>query len=220
MKKLFIQRYTDNQRINHWLVVLFFGLAGFSGLALFHPNLFFLTQFFGGPQWTRIVHPYFGIVVFLLFLVMFIGFWRINLWRREDTQWVKAAPELVFKGDEAKMPPVGKYNAGQKLVFWAMALSLIVLLATGLLFWQDWFANTVPIWIQRIAVAVHALAAFIMSLTAVVHIYAAIWVKGTLRAMTQGTVSSGWAKHHHPLWYREKMEGRSTVSRPQARPGD
>ena len=207
MKKVFLQRYTDNQRINHWLVVLFFGLAGFSGLALFHPNLFFLTQFFGGPQWTRIVHPYFGIGVFLLFLLMFIGFVGANLWKRRDSEWLKASPELVLHDDEEKMPPVGKYNAGQKLVFWLMTLSLLVLLITGLLFWQAWFADSVPIWLQRVAVVLHSLAAFIMSLTAVVHIYAAIWVKGTLRAMTQGTVSAGWAKRHHSLWYRDKMEG-------------
>ena len=207
MKKLYIQRYTDNQRINHWLVVLFFGLAGFSGLALFHPNLFFLTQFFGGPQWTRIVHPYFGIVVFLLFLLMFIGFVGANLWKRRDSEWLKASPELVLHDDEEKMPPVGKYNAGQKLVFWLMTLSLLVLLLTGLLFWQAWFADSVPILVQRVAVVLHGFAAFIMSLTAVVHIYAAIWVKGTLRAMTQGTVSAGWAKRHHALWYRDKMEG-------------
>jgi formate dehydrogenase subunit gamma len=214
MKKLYIQRYTDNQRINHWLVVVCFGMAGFSGLALFHPNLFFLTQFFGGPQWTRIVHPYFGIAVFLLFFIMFIGFWRINVWRRADTAWVKAAPKMVLHANTTQMPPVHKYNAGQKMVFWLMTLSLIVLLVTGLLFWQAWFAESVPIPWQRAAVLLHAVAAFVMSLTAVVHIYAAIWVKGTLRAMTQGTVSAGWAKHHHPLWYQDKMKGASQA--PQA----
>ena len=212
MKKLYIQRYTDNQRINHWLVVVLFGLAGFSGLALFHPSLFFLTQFFGGGQWTRILHPYLGIGVFLLFLLMFFGFFSANLWRREDGQWLGAAPKLVFEGDSSQLPPVHKYNAGQKMVFWLMALSLVVLLATGVLFWQAWFAASVPIWLQRIAVLLHAVAAFVMSLTAVVHIYAAIWVKGTLRAMTQGTVSAGWAKHHHPLWYRDKMQGRTETS--------
>ena len=212
MKKLYIQRYTDNQRINHWLVVVLFGLAGFSGLALFHPSLFFLTQFFGGGPWTRILHPYLGIGVFLLFLLMFFGFFSANVWRREDGQWLKAAPKLVFEGDDSQLPPVHKYNAGQKMVFWLMALSLVVLLATGLMFWQAWFAASVPIWLQRIAVLLHAAAAFVMSLTAVVHIYAAIWVKGTLRAMTQGTVSAGWAKHHHPLWYRDKMQGRTETT--------
>lgn len=212
MKKLYLQRYTDNQRITHWLVVVLFGMAGFSGLALFHPNLFSLTQIFGGPQWTRIVHPYFGIAVFVLFLLMFLMFVGANLWRRADTQWLKDAPKLVLDNDESKMPPVGKYNAGQKLVFWSMTLCLLVLLVTGLLFWQAWFAAAVPIPVQRVAVVLHALAAFVMSLTAVVHIYAAIWVKGTLRAMTQGTVSSGWAKRHHALWYRDKVQHRADAA--------
>jgi formate dehydrogenase subunit gamma len=36
-----------------------------------------------------------------------------------------------------------------------------------------------------------------------VHIYSAIfWVRGSMRAMTRGTVTHAWARHHHPLWYR------------------
>ncbi|MDR1969269.1 MAG: formate dehydrogenase subunit gamma [Burkholderiaceae bacterium] len=200
-----IRRYTDRQRMNHWLVVLLFGLAGFSGLSLFHPSLFFLTQFFGGPQWTRIVHPYLGVAVVLLFLLGAAQLWRANLWRREDNKWLSASGHLVLRGDASKMPPAGKYNAGQKLVFWLMVGCLLALLLTGLLFWQAWFAAIVPIGLQRVAVLLHALAAFVMSLAVVVHIYAAIWVKGTMRAMTQGDVSAGWAKRHHLLWYRKKV---------------
>ena len=153
--------------------------------------------------------------LFLLFLIMFVMFVGANLWRRSDTQWVKDAPSLVLDNDESKMPPVGKYNAGQKLVFWSMTLCLLMLLATGVLFWQPWFGSTVPLPVQRAAAVLHAFAAFIMSLTVVVHIYAAIWVKGTLRAMTQGTVSAGWARHHHPLWYRDQMQGRSAKAQPK-----
>jgi formate dehydrogenase subunit gamma len=36
-----------------------------------------------------------------------------------------------------------------------------------------------------------------------VHIYAAIWVRGTLRAMWYGTVTRAWAKQHHRGWYRQ-----------------
>jgi formate dehydrogenase subunit gamma len=46
-------------------------------------------------------------------------------------------------------------------------------------------------------------ASFVLILGVIVHIYSAIfWVKGSLRAMTRGTVTHAWAKHHHPLWYR------------------
>ena len=59
------------------------------------------------------------------------------------------------------------------------------------------------------------LAAFGLILTVIVHAYAAIWVKGTVQAMTRGTVSAGWARHHHPLWYREQIQGRSAKAQPK-----
>ena len=39
----------------------------------------------------------------------------------------------------------------------------------------------------------------------IVHVYAAIWVRGTIRAMVEGVVTQTWAKKHHPRWYREVM---------------
>ena len=42
----------------------------------------------------------------------------------------------------------------------------------------------------------------------ILHVYAALfWVRGSLRAMTRGTVSRAWARHHHPLWYRRMTGG-------------
>ena len=206
--KRYLHRHSGVTRFNHWIMVILFGLAGFSGLALFHPNLFPLTGIFGGPQWTRIVHPYFGIGVFIAFLFMLARYWRDNLPTKDDAEWIKHSGDML-KGNQTAMPPVGKYNAGQKGVFWGVCICLIVLLVIGVLFWQAWFANSVPIPLQRLAVVLHALAAFIISLLVVIHIYAALWVKGTVRAMTQGTVSAGWAKQHHYLWYK-KVTGGST----------
>lgn len=209
MKKLQLQRYSAGQRSNHWAVATCFVLAAVSGFALFHPALFWLTALVGGPQWARILHPYLGIAMFVLFLGLFFAFAGANVWRKEDSQWLGSAGKLVSEGNAAQMPAVGKYNGGQKLVFWLFALCLVVLLVTGALFWQAWFAPSVPIWLQRIAVVLHALAAFGLVLTVIVHAYAAIWVKGTVQAMTRGTVSAGWARHHHPLWYREQVQGRT-----------
>ncbi len=209
MRKLQLQRYSAGQRSNHWAVVTCFVLAAVSGFALFHPALFWLTALVGGPQWARILHPYLGIAMFVLFLGLFFAFAGANVWRKEDSQWLGSAGKLVSEGNAAQMPAVGKYNGGQKLVFWLFALCLVVLLVTGALFWQAWFAPSVPIWLQHIAVVLHALAAFGLVLTVIVHAYAAIWVKGTVQAMTRGTVSAGWARHHHPLWYREQVQGRT-----------
>jgi formate dehydrogenase subunit gamma len=199
----FYQRYPDRTRMNHWAVALLFLCAGLSGLAFFHPALYFLTMFFGGGTWTRILHPFFGVLMALGFVLLFFQVWRENRWTPSDTAWVRASPRLIKTGDEHGMPPVGKYNAGQKLVFWAFGVSLLLLFVTGFVFWQPWFADFFAIPLRRIAVVVHAVSAVVLVLSVIVHVYAAIWVKGSMRAMTRGTVSEGWARRNHPLWHRE-----------------
>lgn len=207
MRKVYIERHSRSMRGNHWAVAIMFFLAGLSGFALFHPSLFFFTRLFGGPMWDRILHPWLGIVMFLLFLVMFFAGVKANAWRKEDSEWLGKVGALIGNADTSQMPKVGKFNAGQKLVFWLAAISLVVLLLTGITFWQAWFADDFSIPLQRVAVVLHAIAAFVFVLTILVHIYAAIWVKGTFRAMIRGNVSAGWAKHNHPKWYEEQIRG-------------
>jgi len=202
----YLRRYRDATRMNHWYVVLMFIAAGLSGLAFFHPSLFFFTAFFGGGQWTRILHPFFGLGMVAGFAFLFFTMWRENVLDRADREWLVKAPEML-KGNKEGMPAVGKYNAGQKLVFWAFAVSLLLLLVTGFMFWSPWFAHFFPITLRRIAVVVHAASAFVLVISVMTHIYAAIWIKGTMRAMTRGTVTEGWARLNHPLWHRKMTRG-------------
>jgi len=198
-----IRRYSDRFRLAHWAVVLLFFCAALSGMAMFHPALFPLSMLFGGGPWTRILHPFLGVLMAFGFVFLFVPVWRENLWKPRDTAWIKAAPHLVKTGDERGMPPPGKYNAGQKLVFWAFGICLVLLFATGFVFWQPWFADYFPIWLRRVAVVVHAASAVVLVLSMIAHAYAALWVKGTMQAMTRGTVTDGWARQNHPLWHQE-----------------
>ncbi len=197
-----IRRYRDGDRMNHWFVAIMFFLAGLSGLAFFHPSLFFFSNLFGGGQWTRILHPFLGLFMVLGFLGLFFKLWRQNVINARDREWGRNAGRML-RGDKSGMPPAGKYNYGQKLVFWLMVLSLLVLVVTGFMFWRPWFAPFFSIDVMRIAVLLHSIAAVVLVLTVIVHIYAAIWVKGTMRAMTRGTVTENWARLNHPLWYEE-----------------
>lgn len=201
-----IRRYEDGTRMNHWAIVLLFFCAALTGLAFFHPSMYFFTALFGGGTWSRILHPYFGLVMALCFFIMFFGLWRENTLNRADREWLAKSGEM-FRGNKEAMPDVGKYNAAQKLVFWAMAGSLLVLLFTGFVFWHAWFPDF-PIWARRLSVVLHAVSAVVLVLTVIVHIYAAIWVKGTMRAMTRGTVTRGWASANHQLWHRDMTKGK------------
>lgn len=207
MSTRYIQRYSDRDRLNHWAIALLFVLAAVSGLAFFHPSLFFLGTLVGGGVWARILHPFLGVAMFLSFLGLFFKLWRENLLNAADKEWQKHSLDML-KGDKSKMPPVGKYNAGQKGVFWLMSVCLLVLLVTGVMFWQPWFAGSFPITLRRIAVLLHSASAVALVLGVIMHVYAAIWVKGTVRAMTRGTVSAGWAKQNHALWFDEMTKGK------------
>jgi len=202
-----LQRYEDRDRMNHWFIALMFVLAGLSGLAFFHPSLFFFSHLFGGGPWARILHPFMGVLMFLSFLGLFLRLWRQNVMTDGDREW-RAKMGDMLRGDKSGMPPVGKYNAGQKMVFWAMAGSLAVLLVTGLMFWRPWFAPYFPVGALRAAVLLHSISAVLLIISTIVHVYAAIWVKGTVRAMTRGTVSESWARLNHPLWHRDMTQGK------------
>lgn len=201
-----IRRYQDGDRMNHWFIALTFVLAALSGLAFFHPAFFFLSHLFGGGSWARILHPLLGVLMAAGFLVLFLKLWRDNVVNDADRAWKKHMGKML-RGDKAGMPPVGKYNYGQKLVFWAMSLSLLVLVVTGVMFWRPWFAPYFPVDVMRVAVLLHSIAAVVLILATFAHVYAALWVKGTVRAMTRGTVTEGWAKANHPLWHQEVSKG-------------
>src|SRR3979411_2333875 len=80
-----VDRYTRGARINHWITATRLVLLAISGLALFHPSLYFLTALFGGGQLTRAIHPFIGVVLFFGFFALFFRFWRANLWVRDDS---------------------------------------------------------------------------------------------------------------------------------------
>lgn len=197
-----IRRYKDGERLHHWIVAVTFILLAMSGLALFHPSLYWLTNLFGGGQWTRILHPFIGLVMFVSVMVLMVRFWRHNLVNRDDLRWIRYLPDALHKR-EGRLPPVGRYNAGQKIIYWSTVIGMFLLLFSGLIMWQPYFAPVFPIGLVRFAILVHAFSAILLMMVIILHIYAAIWVKGSLQAMVRGTVSRTWAKKHHPLWYRE-----------------
>ena len=197
-----VSRYRGITRLNHWVTAGSLILLLLSGLALFHPALYFLTGIFGGGATTRWLHPFVGVLLFFSFLLLFLQLWRLNLPRPEDTTWVANIGEVV-KGNEEKLPELGKYNAGQKFVFWSMSGLIVVLIVTGLMIWQQYFPDLVTIPTRRIALLVHSLAAIGITLVFILHVYAAIWTRGTIRAMTRGNVTGGWAWRHHRKWLRE-----------------
>jgi formate dehydrogenase subunit gamma len=206
-------RNTTAARVNHWITGGCFVLLLLSGLAMFHPMLFFLSSLFGGGQWTRAVHPWIGAVLLVSYAGLIVQFWRDNFWTRADLAWIGAIGR-VLANEEEGVPEVDRFNAGQKFVFWAMALLVPVLFLSGIVSWDVYFSAYTTIEQQRTALLIHSLAAIAAIIVWIIHVYAAIWVKGSFRSMTAGRVTPGWAWRHHRRWLRSLAATGSSGPRP------
>jgi len=206
MSEQLVTRYTSRQRANHWVVAISFILLALSGLALFHPAFFFLTNLLGGGTWSRILHPFIGVVLAISFFAFAIRLWGQNKITAADREWQKHLGDILCNRAK-QLPEIGKYNIGQKYLFWTLVITIALLLVSGIVIWQPWFTPKFPIAVVRLAALLHALFGFVGILAIIVHVYSAYWTKGSIRAMTRGTVTAVWAKHHHPAWYKDVSKG-------------
>ena len=199
-----VQRFNFTERIVHWVAAVTFVVLLLSGLALSYPSLYWLTALLGGGAATRFLHPWIG-AVFSVSLVAMVVLWvKDMVITRRDREWLGAVKHYATHESD-KVPAAGKYNAGQKIFFWAMAVLGVVFLASGIVLW---FPESFPRWLRATSRFAHILAALGGGLFLIVHIYlGTIALPGTARGMLFGRVSRAWAKHHHLLWYRDEAEG-------------
>jgi formate dehydrogenase subunit gamma len=210
-----IVRNNTIARINHWITGGCFVLLVLSGLAMFHPLLFWFSELFGGGQWTRAVHPWIGTVLLISYLGLIVQFWHDNLPSRDDVKWLEKIGRVLVN-DEEGVPEVPRFNAGQKFVYWSMAFLVPVLFLTGLVIWDVYFSSYTSIESQRIALLIHSLGAIGAIIVWIIHVYAAIWVSGSMRAMMQGYVTPGWAWRHHRRWLRRLVAADSRGPTPDS----
>src|ERR1700730_15077183 len=95
-----IIRYSAGTRINHWIVAISFVLVALSGLALFHPALFWLTNLFGGGRRKRIMHPFIGSGMDATFYLLCLKFCRDNYMQERDWIWLRKIKDVVGNREE------------------------------------------------------------------------------------------------------------------------
>jgi formate dehydrogenase subunit gamma len=199
-----IERYPFHERICHWLTGFAYLYCLATGLAFYSPYLFWLAVILGGGPTSRFWHPLLG----LAFVA--VQMWMHHIWRGDvtmgaaDKEWLDKAKYYVINQDD-KVPAQGKYNAGQKLFYWAMFGGAFLLLFSGALMW---FPEYIPFdwrWVRPVAVFIHEGAALITIGAFIIHVYMGVFmVPGSVAAMMHGFVSKDWARAHHPLWFHQK----------------
>ena len=195
-----IERYTFHERLCHWITGFTYLYCLSTGLAFYTPYLFWIAIALGGGPTSRFWHP----IVGLAFLSATL--WMHSIWRRDvamdpdDRKWLDHTEDYVTHHDE-RVPPQGRFNAGQKLYYWAMYYGALALLISGV---PMWIPEYMPIWLRPFMILLHECAALVTIGAFIIHVYMSVFlVPGSLGAMISGKVSAAWAKAHHRLWYDE-----------------
>jgi formate dehydrogenase subunit gamma len=195
-----VLRYTLAERLIHWLAALTYIYLLLTGLAFYSPHLWWIAVMLGGGPTSRFWHPLVGLAFLLTVL------WMWNAWKTDmrttdaDRRWGRAILHYIRNEDE-NLPPVGRFNIGQKQFFWIMLYSGLALLASGLVLW---FSGALP-WSLRglryLAVLVHVVAFLVTVAVFIVHVYmGTAVVRGDFTSVIRGEVSREWARAHHRLW--------------------
>ena len=204
-----IIRYTFAERVNHWISALTYIYCLITGLAFWSPYLFWMAAIVGGGPTARFWHPWFGLMFVVSVWVMYQA-WQADMRiTKTDLAWKKDIAHYIRNEDE-KLPPVGRFNYGQKLYFWLIFYGAIVLLVSG---FGLWFVESIPWslrWLRYLAVFMHVTAGLATIGGLIIHVYmGTAMVRGGFTSIIRGQVSAAWAQAHHRLWYERMTERKS-----------
>ena len=242
-----VTRFKAVERFAHWVLAWSFILLGVTGLySLFGRTV--LIPIFGKESFATIamaskwVHNNVS-WAFMISLVMIFILWVMhNIPDRTDLKWLAMGGGIFKKGVH---PPAKKFNAGQKLIFWAVIILGASISASGLsllfpyelpmftatfvklnalgipeLFGIEPFRTALaPQEEMQLSQLWHTVVASGLMIIIIAHIYiGSVGMEGAYDAMATGEVEEQWAREHHVLWLNEveEMEALKTKSAPIA----
>ena len=231
-----VLRFRWFERFAHWVLGVSFILLAVTGLLVLFGRTVIIPAF-GHAAWSPIaigskwVHNNVS-WAFMIALVAVFVLWVVhNLPSRTDLRWLARGGGMLGGGH----PPAKKFNAGQKLLFWAVIILGASVSASGLSllfpFEFGMFSATFdklngvglpqlvglgelrtdlsPQEEMGYAVAWHGIVAFILIVIAMGHIYiGTIGMEGAFDAMGSGEVDEEWAREHHSIWAEKAIAER------------
>lgn len=199
-----ILRFTLLERFGHWLTAISFLILALTGLNILYGRYVFLPLI--GPEAFAAVtlagkyaHHYVAFAFMAGLLLIFVLWVRQNLPDRYDLGWVAKGGGLLRRGVH---PPAGKFNFGQKIVFWGVALGGVAVSLTGInLMFPFTFTDLAGLQTAQLA---HSIAAIVLTALIIGHIYiGTLGMEGAVDAMLSGRVDINWAREHHSAWVEE-----------------
>lgn len=192
-----IRKSSVDEVVNHWILAGSCILLMITGFAfLFH--LEGVGSVFGGFNTMKDVHNWGG-VVFSLSLLYSMKHYLADAFEydADDLQWFKVAGGYL--SHKVTVPPMGKYNPGQKLYYLAIVACGIAISLSGLGIWLMKDDST----IMLLSHLVHNIAFCVFAIAVPVHIYLSTLANpGTFQIMVNGKLPLDLARKRYPKWIK------------------
>ncbi|WP_207459516.1 formate dehydrogenase subunit gamma [Azospirillum sp. SYSU D00513] len=206
---LTVPRFNGFERFAHWTTAVSFIVMALTGLVVtFGRSL--LIPLMGHSAHTvlaeasKVLHNFFSVPFVIGLFLIFVLWLRDNIPEKADWIWIKELGGLLSKG--GSHPETGRFNAGQKIVFWSVVLGGALLALSGYLLIMPFFITGIGG--MQIMHVIHGVLGGLMIAAILAHIYiGTIGMEGAFDAMGKGDVDENWAKEHHLGWY-EQVTGR------------
>jgi formate dehydrogenase subunit gamma len=200
-----VSRFNAFERFTHWMTAASFVLLALTGLNVTFGKVLLLPLI--GPEAfttlseaAKYIHNFVSFP-FVLGLILIAALWlRDNVPRRVDVDWLRQGGGFI----KSRHPTAGRFNAGEKLVFWlALAAGAAVAVSGYILMFPFYVTN---IFGMQGAQVVHSVVAMLFIALILGHIYiGTLGTEGAFEAMGTGSVDLNWAREHHALWLQEEI---------------
>ena len=221
-----ITRFRAIERFSHWLMAGSFVVLAITGLNMIYGK-FVLLPIIGPDAFSALTvggkyaHNFLAFAFMIGLGMSFICWVTHNIPSKLDIEWLKQGGGLF---NENSHPPARKFNAGQKIIFWAVMLGGLSISLSG---WALLFpfetkmmaktfgilnmvgfnlsTDLTPLQEQQLQTIWHGIVGLVLIIIIIAHIYiGSLGMQGAFDAMNSGEVDRNWAKEHHGLWVEEE----------------
>jgi formate dehydrogenase subunit gamma len=198
-------RFNVLERLVHWVTATSFVVLALTGLNITFGRPLLLPligpeAFTAWSQWAKYAHNYISFAFTLGVAVMVLMWLPGNFPTKADVEWFKQGGGMVGHSH----PPAYRFNAGQKLLFWFIALAGATIAITGYLLMFPFYVT--DILGMQFAQVFHSIIGVLFIALIIAHAYlGTIGMEGAFEAMGTGTVDVNWAAQHHKLWLEQEQ---------------
>jgi formate dehydrogenase subunit gamma len=213
-----VLRFKAFERFSHWLTAVSFVILGLTGLNITFGKILLLPlvgpeTFSDISQIAKYLHNFTSFAFVAGLLLIAVIFFRDNLLARVDVEWVKQGGGFI----KSKHAPAGRFNLGEKMVYWLSVAAGVAVSASGFLLLFPFYGTNIAD--MQLAQVAHAIIAILFIALILAHIYiGTLGMEGAFEAMGTGEVDLNWAREHHDRWLAGQLEGEAR--QPSATPAE